>query len=291
MTFIELIAVLSNLATLIFVISSMLALGLSLTVQQILNPLKDINLVVRALLANFVLVPALAFLLKTIIPLEPSLGIGLILLATAAGAPFLPKLSQAAKADVAFGVGLMVLLMVVTVVYVPIVLPLLLPGVSVNPADIARSLIILMLIPLGIGLLVKARYGDIAATWQPHMAQASSISLLAVFVLMLVLNFDTMIGAIGSGAIITAVLFILLSLAIGYLLGPSATTRPVMGLGTAQRNIAAAMVVATGNFGDDPNVLTMILVGALLMLVILMPTAAELGKRRNRSLPIVPESD
>jgi predicted Na+-dependent transporter len=133
MTLAEMINVLANLATLIFVISSMLALGLSLTVQQILNPLKDVNLVVRALLANFVLVPALAFLLKTMIPLDPSLGIGLILLATAAGAPFLPKLAQAAKADVAFSVGLMVLLMVVTVVYVPVVLPLLLPGVSVNP--------------------------------------------------------------------------------------------------------------------------------------------------------------
>jgi predicted Na+-dependent transporter len=164
------------------------------------------------------------------------------------------------------------------------VLPLLLPGVSVNPADIARSLIVLMLIPLGIGLLVKARYGEIAASWQPHMAQASSISLLAVFVLMLVLNFETMIGAIGSGAIIAAILFILVTLALGYFLGPSASTRPVMGLGTAQRNIAAAMVVATGNFGDDANVLTMILVGALLMLVILMPTAGEVGKRSQNSM-------
>lgn len=283
MTITELIAVLSNLATLIFVISSMLALGLSLTLQQILTPLKNVNLVVRALLANFVLVPALAFVLKSLIPLDASLGIGLILLATAAGAPFLPKLAQAAKADVAFSVGLMVLLMVVTVVYVPVVLPLLLPGVSVNPLDIARSLVVLMLIPLAIGLLVKARYEEIAVTWQPHMAQASSLSLLAVFVLMLVLNFETMIGAIGSGAIIAAVLLITISLAIGYFLGPAATTRPVMGLGTAQRNIAAALVVATGNFGDDPDVLTMILVGALLMLVILMPLAGELGKRRRRA--------
>ena len=273
------IQVLANLATLIFVISSMLALGLSLTIQQILDPLKDVNLVARALLANFVLVPLLAFLLKTVIPLDASLGIGLMLLATAAGAPFLPKLAQAAKADVAFSVGLMVLLMVVTVVYVPVVLPLLLPGVSVNPLDIARSLIILMLMPLAIGLVVKARYEDIAASLQPSMAQAASLSLLAVFVLMLVLNFETMIGAIGSGAIITAIVFILLSLAIAYGLGPSSTTRPVLGLGTAQRNIAAAMVVATGNFSDDPNVLTMILVGALLMLVILMPIAGEMGKQ------------
>lgn len=285
MTIAEMTSVLANLATLIFVISSMLALGLSLTVQQILHPLQDINLVVRALLANFVLVPLLAFLLKTMIPLDPSLGIGLILLATAAGAPFLPKLAQAAKADVAFSVGLMVMLMVVTVVYVPVVLPLLLPGVSVNPIEIAQSLVVLMLIPLAIGLLVKARYADIATAWHPHMAQASSISLLAVFVLMLLVNVETLIGTIGSGAIIAAILFILIALGIGYFLGPSATTRSVMGLGTAQRNIAAAMVVATGNFGDDPNVLTMILVGALLMLVILMPAAGELGKRSRQPVP------
>lgn len=70
------------------------------------------------------------------------------------------------------------------------------------------------------------------------------MSLLAVFVLMLGLNFDTRIGTIGSGAIIAAVLFIGISFAIGFFLGPFTTTRPVMELGTAQRNIAAAMVVA-----------------------------------------------
>jgi hypothetical protein len=43
--------------------------------------------------------------------------IGLILLATAAGAPFLPKLAEVAKGNIAFGVGLMVLLMVVTIIY------------------------------------------------------------------------------------------------------------------------------------------------------------------------------
>ena len=62
-------------------------------------------------------------------PLDQSLQIGLAVLATAAGAPFLPKLVQGAKGNVAFGVGLMVLLMVVTIIYMPLVLPLLLQGV------------------------------------------------------------------------------------------------------------------------------------------------------------------
>jgi BASS family bile acid:Na+ symporter len=61
----------------------------------------------------------------------------LILLVTAAGAPFLPKLTEVAKGNVAFSVGLMVLLMVVTIIYLPIMLPLLLDEVEVSPWDIA----------------------------------------------------------------------------------------------------------------------------------------------------------
>lgn len=137
MTIKEIIQILDSLITLVFVISNMATLGLSLTGSQILAPLKNGRLVLRSLLANFVLVPFLAFVLTTIIPLDQSLRTGLILLACASGAPFLPKLVQLAKGDVALSVGLMVLLIVITIVYVPVVLPLLLPGVSVNALEIA----------------------------------------------------------------------------------------------------------------------------------------------------------
>jgi predicted Na+-dependent transporter len=280
---------LANLGVLTFVVSSMLAMGLSLTVAQILASLRNVGLVLRALAANFVLVPAVALLILFVIPLDKSLGIGLILLATAAGAPFLPKLAQAAKGSAALSVGLMVLLMVVTVAYVPLVLPLLLPGVEVNPLEIARSLVLLMLLPLGIGLLLKARYEELAASLQPAMAQASSISLLAVFVLMLALNFRTVIGTVGSGAIIAALLLIASSFIAGYVLAGS-SSRPVVGLGTAQPNVSAAMVVAGSNF-SDPDVLVMIIVGALLMLVVLMPLAGELGKRRGTEDDIVQKGE
>lgn len=73
---------------------------------------------------------------------------------TAAGAPFLLKLAETAKGDVALSVGVMVLLMVV---YMPIVLPLILTGVDVDVWAIARSLIVVMLMPLAVGLIVKAR--------------------------------------------------------------------------------------------------------------------------------------
>ena len=103
------LTVLSNGAVLLFVVTTMLAMGLSLTLSQILAPLRHVRLVVLALVANFVLVPLLAFALTRIISLSQPLKIGLILLGAAAGAPFLPKLAQFARGNVAFGVGLMVL--------------------------------------------------------------------------------------------------------------------------------------------------------------------------------------
>ena len=118
MTLNEFFGAIAQLSGLLFVVTSMLAMGMSLTIAQILQPLKNTRLVVLALLANFVLVPLLAYGIILIIPLEQSLQVGLVVLATAAGAPFLPKLVQGAKGNIPLGVGLMVLLMVVTIIYV-----------------------------------------------------------------------------------------------------------------------------------------------------------------------------
>jgi predicted Na+-dependent transporter len=79
----------AKLSGLLFIVASRLAMGISLAIPMIVQPLKNGRLVVLALLANFVLVPMLAYVIKAIIPLDQSLQIGLIVLSTAAGAPFL----------------------------------------------------------------------------------------------------------------------------------------------------------------------------------------------------------
>ena len=274
----EILETLAMLSVLVFVISSMLSMGLSLTTKQIVDPLKDMKLVVLALVANFVLVPAIAYGIAFALSLESSLSIGLILVSMAAGAPFLPKLVEVAKGNTPFSVGLMVLLMVVTIVYLPLVLPLVVTGVEVNPLDIARSLIIMMLIPLAIGLFIKARYEDAAEKIRPTFASASNIAILALIVLGLVLNFESMIALVGSRGLLAAILFVVGALLTGYLLGgKDRSIKSVMALGTGQRNISAALVVAAQNF--DADVLTFILVYSVIGFIVLFPTAGELGKR------------
>jgi predicted Na+-dependent transporter len=282
----EALTVITKLSAFTFIITSMLAMGLSLTIKQIMDPLRNVKVVMLALLANFVLVPALAYVILLVVPLDDDLATGLIIVACAAGAPFLPKLVQVAKGDAAFSVGLMTLLMVITVIYLPIVLPLLLPGASVNPWDIAKSLIMTMLLPLGIGLFIKARYGETAGHLQPHMSQISSVAIALMMVGVLVLQFNTIIGTIGTGGLLVALIFLIGSLLIGMLLGgKNPAKRSVMGLGTAQRNLAAAMLVAAQNFSDKPNVLVMVMLVAILGLILLMVTGGEMGKRMPASDP------
>jgi len=134
--------------------------------------------------------------------------VGLLLLGTAAGAPFLPKLAQIAKGNLAFGVGLMVLLMVVTVGYLPLVLPILLPGVSVNPAEIARSLFLLMLLPLAGALAFKARFATAAARAKPVLDRVSNLSLILVVLLITVANVNNVLDVFGTRGILAGLLFI-----------------------------------------------------------------------------------
>jgi predicted Na+-dependent transporter len=86
MTVAELLTIIAQVSGLLGIVGSMLAMGLGLTLSQIIQPLKNARLVVLALLANFVLVPLLAYGISLIFPLDDSLKIGLLVLANSAGA-------------------------------------------------------------------------------------------------------------------------------------------------------------------------------------------------------------
>jgi bile acid:Na+ symporter, BASS family len=188
-------------------------------------------------------------------------------------------LAQIAKGNLAFGVGLMVLLMVVTVGYLPLVLPSLLPGVSVNPAKIARSLFLLMLLPLAGALAVKAYFAGVAARTKPLFDRLSNLGLIVLVLLITAGNVNNVLAVFGTGGILAGLLFIAIGFVLGWLLGgPDLSTRRVLALGTAQRNIAAALVVGSQSF-SDPKVVVMVVVVAIVSLLILMPLSRVLAKR------------
>jgi predicted Na+-dependent transporter len=269
-----------SLGVLIFIVTSMLGMGFGLTIPQILTPLKNRRLVTMSLVANFVLVPLLALLIVWIIPLSEGLRIGLILVGFAAGAPFLPKLVQLAKGDMAFTAGLMVLLMVITIAYLPIVLPFVLTGVQVSPWEISKSLIVLMLIPLAVALFIRARYEEVAKGLIHTMNMAANLSLVAMFIGYFVGYSDVTYGVLGTGGILVAILLVAGAVIIGYLLGGTdRDNKKVLALGTGQRNLAAAFAIASGSFASNPEVLIEVMDVAVIGFIVLMLIAGELARR------------
>ena len=274
------LAELASLITAAFAITSLLSMGLSLTVSQVIGPLRNLRRVLLALVANFVIVPVVAFALATILPMDLDQRIALVLFAMVAGSPLAPKLTQIAKGDVPFAVGMVAVLVVSTLVYVSVVLPPLLPDAHVDTLAIAQPLFLQMLLPLLFGLLVRARNEEEARWLQPIVAEIASTSLTFLLVVMLLQHIGTVLGILFSWAFVAILLLIAIALAIGYLFGgPERGGRVALALGTGQRSYAAALVLSAGSFAHRPDVLVMVAGASVASLFIMILLAGELGRR------------
>jgi BASS family bile acid:Na+ symporter len=279
----ELLREVSQLVTPAFAISTMLGMGMGLTVAQIAAPLRNLRFIGVALGLNFILVPAAAWLIATVLGLEDDIRIGLILVASVAGAPMIPKLVTIAKGDGASAVALVSLLVVATVVLAPLALPLLLPGVSVDPGAIAFALAWQMILPLAIGVFVRERYPAEADSYRDEVASISNFSLVLLLLTSAGQNLPELLGLFGSGGIIATVLLIAVAITGGYLLAvPAGVERRLLALGAGQRNLAAAFIVAAGSFADRPTVLAYLAAAGVIMMVVLFPLAGEWSKRPSR---------
>lgn len=282
----EILSKAATVSALVFFISSMSAMGASLTVSQISRPLRNVRFISLAILANFVLMPLIAFTIAKVLWLDEPLAIGLLVLGCSAGAPISPKLSEIAKGNVPSTVAMMVLMMVITVVYLPVVLPMLLPGVTVDAWRIARSLLLLMLLPLTTGLILNAWFADLARRMKPVLDFISNVTLIGMTALIVITNSDRIVDVFGTRGILAGFVFIGLGAGTGWLLGGSdAGTRRVMALSTAQRNFAAALIVASQNFSDQ-RVAVIVIVISIVGLLLLLPLARALANPFGEKSPL-----
>lgn len=265
-------------ATLVFAVSSMLAVGLAHSAKSIFGPLRRLPRVIRSLVSNFVFAPVLAFILLRLFALEEAEATGLFIIGSAAGAPFLLKLTQVARADMAFAASLLVLLLPTTVVFLTVVVPLVFPETEVSFTAVAMPLVFSLLLPLLIGLIVHRLAPRFATQVQPRLSELSTIALVVLIGSVVAANLRAILRLDPLG-ILAALLFVLGAFALGWAFGSRRPgTREVVALGTAQRNIAAATVVATQSFADSTGVLIMIIATSVLALAVLFPIAFALRR-------------
>jgi BASS family bile acid:Na+ symporter len=265
----------------VFVISTMLNVGLTQKPSAIAGHLKNWPFVIKMLLANFIFAPLLMIVALYFVPFDPALKAGLLIFSLGAGAPLLIKLTQTAEHDVALGAAVMMLLTVGTVIFMPIVLPMVLTGVSIDAFTVAKSLLLQLLLPIGVGMLAAQFMPGLVKKLQPWVARLGNIALYALIVVTLVGYYPNLLEIIGKGAFLVGLAFVGAAFGLGYLAGAGKDhLEDIGGLGTAQRNTAAGVIIALENF-SDPNVLVMLTLANMLGIVLLLFIAKVLS-RDNR---------
>jgi bile acid:Na+ symporter, BASS family len=280
---------LANSLVLVLLIEMMVATGLGVSLSDLAGVLKNANLIARAALANYVLVPATAILLLYLFQTKPMVAAGFLLVAVCPAAPFAPPLTAMAKGNVPVSVGLMVILAASSAILAPILLSFLLPlmargaDLKIDTFKIVTTLLMTQILPLGIGMLVHSKFPRHAERLQRPANLLSALLSLVVFGLIIALQYRTLaeirwVGFVGIN------LLVLLCLAAGWILGGQVTgIRRAVGLTTAARNVGVALVIATASFPDSAAVTAVIFV-AIFQTVGLVLIALWMGR-----LPSAPQ--
>ncbi len=190
-----------KISLVLFMVGNLLDMGLRIELPEALAGLRNIRFAVLTLLWGFILCPALAYLLTRLIPMHPGYGIGLILLAMAPGAPYLPMVVDKSRGDLGYGAATMLLTAVGTVVFMPIAVPLLAKGLTASPWTIAKPLLFFILIPLAIGMAVHAAAKPVAAKLHPFVKNTTTIATLVLVLDIFAIYGKQFIAVVGSYAI------------------------------------------------------------------------------------------
>ena len=198
---------------------NMLDLGLRLDLPRALHGLRDVRFVASTLLWGYVVCPALGYLLAVTLPLSPPYAMALILVAMVPGNPFLTTAVTRARADVNYAATFMLLASAVTVIYMPFMVPVLVKGLSTTPWMIAKPMLLLILLPMVVGAIFRLRWEPTAASVQPFVKKATGLNTLLMLVLLLVVYGKGLISSVGTFALGSQVLLVVVVAGAAYWFG------------------------------------------------------------------------
>ena len=228
----------------------------------------------RALAAALVAVPAAALALILVLEPAPAVAVGLAILVACPPAPLMIKNArQIGRGDAAFVASLHLSLAALAIVTVPAVLnALAIPlgfrdQAGVDPVATLSLLAKTILIPIGVGLAVRAFFPAWGDRFGPRLGTVGSIALLVVIVALAVALFPALLSMDAwSYGVIAAV--IVAALAIGHLLGPrNAAEKTILAVECAVRHPGLAVSIGATNFSSQ-QALAVLLPCALLSVVI-----------------------
>ena len=280
-----------NLLAVVALAELMLTLGVGTSVGQLLAVARDLGAVGRAMLANYVLVPAAAVALVLLVQPHPMVACGAVIVAVCPGAPYAPPFAALAKGRAEQAVGLMVILAGSSAILAPLLLKGLLPFVTpsgsgrVDGLKVVTTLALTQFLPLCAGLGVATYRPALAGLLKRPMARLGTVLNVGLIGLILVAQFR-MLAAIRVTGYAAMLTLLVASALAGWLLARNdLAERRTLAVSSAVRNVGVGLVIAGGSFPGTPAV-TFVTAYALIQTVAVALAVTAIG--RSTAAPQAP---
>ena len=232
------------------------ALGLKVSPGSVLYLFRHERLLLKSVLAMNIIMLALVVEVGLSVSLPLPIKIALGTLAVSPVPPILPFQQEKAGGSPEYSIGLLAASALLSIVIAPLSI-LVVDRIkhaewAVPPMQVAQTVLVSGLVPLVLGYAVRVKAPNFAAKIADPINKFSMALLILAFLPILYLSRNVMWDLVGRGVIITLVLFTLVGLTVGHLLGgPDPHNRRVLALATATRHPGVAMAIAALNFPDQ----------------------------------------
>lgn len=159
------------------------------------------------LLGQFVLLPAFTFCLIQLWQPMPSIALGMFLVAACPGGNISNFMTQLAGGNTALSIGMSAISTLAAIIMTPLNFALwaglyeptaeVLREISVDPVKVVRVITIILIIPLILGMLVRAKFPHAAQRLAPKMRWLSILIFIALVAIAFAKNYDNFIDYIG----------------------------------------------------------------------------------------------
>lgn len=240
------------------------SVGLHASWRDALRTMRNFRLLGRAVLAVNVAVPLTAIIICGLLPIPQLMKVGIVIMSVSPLAPVLSLRLVQARVDASFAVGLDVALVLLSVIVVPLTIALLSSifpiNASVSPAAVAKLATLSVLMPLTVGMLVRALTRASVERLAKMLTVLGYVGLGLVVIALLYAQARDAFDLIGSGVMIAILVTVLAGIVAGHFLAGSAPAdKLAITLAATLRHPGLAALIVQRNFPNQKVELTIIL--------------------------------
>jgi len=244
------------LALQVSIFCTVFGFGLKTTMGDLAYVLRRPGLLLRSLLAVFVIMPVIAVTLVRLFDFRHTVEVALVALSVSPVPPLLPRRELKAGGQDSYGLGLMAILALLSIAVIPLAGGILERvfghSLSVAPGAVAVLAFKTVLLPLAVGMIIHAALPQLAEQMEKPVALGANILLFLAGIVFLVAVAPALWGLIGEGTLVAMTVFAVTGLIVGHFMGgPEPSHSVVLALSTACRHPAIAIAIAAAAFPQE----------------------------------------